>query len=194
MVLDALDAHGLTRDTIIFRTADHGELAFSHNLIEKCYTLYSEVVNLPLIISNPVMFPEPQVTDALWTQVDLTATIAELAGTEKIGVGVSQVPVLHNPKTQVRDDVVYFMDDAFGSSIPLTTPASHLRALLNDRYSYGVYFTATYAATSGDSVITAGGPYQLELYDNLNDPGSSTTFSLARARPSCHCGGRCTRD
>ncbi len=171
MVLDALDAHGLTRDTIIFRTADHGELAFSHNLIEKCYTLYSEVVNLPLIISNPVMFPEPQVTDALWTQVDLTATIAELAGTEKIGVGVSQVPVLHNPKTRVRDDVVYFMDDAFGSSIPLTTPASHLRALFNGRYSYGVYFTATYAGTLGDSAITTGGPYQLELYDNLNDPG-----------------------
>jgi len=170
-VLDALDAHGLTRETIIFRTADHGELAFSHNLIEKCYTLYSEVVDLPLIVSNPVMFPEPRTTDALWTHVDLTATIAELAGAQKIGVGVSQVPVLKNPKTKVRDDVVFFIDDAFGSEIPLTSPASHIRALLNDRYSYGLYFTATYAGTPGNSAITAGGPYQLELYDNLNDPG-----------------------
>jgi choline-sulfatase len=39
-VLDALDGHGLTNDTIVFRTSDHGELAFSHNLIEKCYTIY----------------------------------------------------------------------------------------------------------------------------------------------------------
>ena len=180
-VLDALDANGLADHTIIFRTADHGELAFSHNLIEKCYTLYREVIDLPLIISNPIMFPQPQVTNALWTHVDLTATIAELAGAQKIGVGVSQVPVLKNPRTSVRDDVVFFMDDAFGNPIPLTADASHIRALINDRYSYGLYFTATYAGTAGNSAITAGGPYQLELYDNLNDPGQLNNLLFSPA-------------
>jgi arylsulfatase A-like enzyme len=173
-VLDALDGHGLTDDTIIFRTSDHGELAFSHNLIEKSYSIYSEVVDVPLIISNPIMFPAPRVTNALWTHVDLTATIAELAGAKNIGVGVSQVPVLRNPKTKARDDVVFFWDDEFG--LALTGDASHIRALINDRYSYGLYFTATYAGTPGNSAITAGGPYQLELYDNLNDPGQLTNL------------------
>ncbi|HTR61942.1 MAG TPA: sulfatase-like hydrolase/transferase [Candidatus Binataceae bacterium] len=173
-VLDALDSHGLTDHTIIFRTSDHGELALSHNLIEKSYSIYREVVDLPLIISNPIMFPAPQVTDAQWSHIDLTATIAELAGAQKIGVGVSQVPVLRNPKTRVRDDVVFFWDDEFG--LTLTTDASHIRALINDRYSYGLYFTATYAGQPGNSAITAGGPYQLELYDNLKDPGQLTNL------------------
>lgn len=169
-VLDALDSNKLTNDTIIIRLGDHGELGLSHKLTEKCYTIYKEVVNVPLIFSNPVIFPEKQETNALWSHVDLVATVAELAGAEPIGVGVSQVPVLKNPQSEVRDSVVFAMDDQFGSKIPLTTDASHIRALIDRSYTYAVYFTASYAGTAGNSEISVTTPYQLELYDKQKDP------------------------
>lgn len=170
-VLDALDKHGLTDDTIILRTADHGELGLSHGLLEKAYCTYDEGLNVPLIVSNPKMFPQPRTTDAIWSHIDLTATLAELAGARKIGVGKSQVPVLKGERPSVRDVALFSFDDDFGPvGIELTDPASHIRALRTDRYTYGVYFTATYAGDQGSSVITAGPPYEYELYDNHQDP------------------------
>lgn len=49
-VLGALDQAGLTEDTIIIRTADHGELGLSHGMREKAYTVYEEMIHIPLII------------------------------------------------------------------------------------------------------------------------------------------------
>jgi choline-sulfatase len=184
-VLDGLDENGLTKSTIIFRTADHGEYGLSHGLIEKQYTAYREAINVPLIISNPVLFPEPRETDALWTHVDLTATIGELAGADRIGVGVSQVPVINDPRTSVRESSVFAMDDTLGSGSAvaelLTSPASHIRALIRARYTYAVYFTATYAGTPGDSSFSAGAPYQLELYDKQQDLGELNNLLCSRA-------------
>lgn len=170
-VLDALDRHRLTEDTVIFRTADHGELGLSHGLIEKAYCAYEEGLNLPLIVSNPRLFPEPRETRALWSHVDLTATLADLAGASPIGVGVSQAPVLRGQEISVRDAVLFSFDDIFEASIPLTSPASHIRALRTERHTYAVYFTASYASTPGCSeILSAGPPFQYELYDNHQDP------------------------
>ena len=60
-LLDALDARGLTDDTVILRTSDHGELAMSHGRMrQKFYNAYREALSVPLIVSNPRLFPEPQ--------------------------------------------------------------------------------------------------------------------------------------
>ena len=72
-ILDTLDATGLTDDTIIIRTADHGELGLSHGMREKAYTVYEEMIHIPLIISNPKLFPNPRTTDALYCHLDLLA-------------------------------------------------------------------------------------------------------------------------
>ncbi len=58
-ILDALDAHGLTERTIVFRLADHGELGLSHGMREKSYSAYEEIIHIPLVVSNPLLFPEP---------------------------------------------------------------------------------------------------------------------------------------
>lgn len=168
-VLDALDKNGLTDNTIIVATADHGELAMSHGLVQKSYSAYREVVNVPVIFSNPVLFPEPRETDAVFGAVDIAATIAELADADPIGVGKSQVPVLRDPSTSVRDGSVFAFDDIFGAR--LTSAASHIRALLKQRHTYAVYFTAEFAGEEGRSAITAKPPYQVELYDRREDPG-----------------------
>ena len=155
-LLDAMDEAGLTRDTIIIRTADHGELGLSHGLREKAYVAYDEAIHVPLTISNPELFPRPVSTDALYSHVDLAATMMELAGAPGIGVGKSQVPVLMDPGSSVRQDVLFAYDDHF--FLPLDTPSSHIRALIDARYTYAAYYSAD------------GGSFEYEMYDNLSDP------------------------
>ena len=155
-LLDAMDEAGLTRDTIIIRTADHGELGLSHGLREKAYVAYDEAIHVPLTISNPELFPRPVSTDALYSHVDLAATMMELAGAPGIGVGKSQVPVLMDPGSSVRQDVLFAYDDHF--FLPLDTPSSHIRALIDARYTYAAYYSAD------------GGSFEYEMYNNLSDP------------------------
>src|SRR4029079_13655256 len=85
-VLDALDARGLTEDTVIVRTSDHGELGMSHGRMrQKFYNVYRETLNVPLIVSNPRLYPEPQSTDALASLVDILPTLAAIGGSPEPG-------------------------------------------------------------------------------------------------------------
>lgn len=64
---------------------------------EKAYTVYEEMIHIPLIISNPKLFPNPRETDAFYCHLDLMPTIAELADVPEFaqyGKGVSIVPIL----------------------------------------------------------------------------------------------------
>lgn len=157
-VLDTLDATGLTQETVIVRTADHGELGLSHGLREKAYSAYEEMIHVPLCISNPRMFPVPQATNSIWSHVDLMATVCDLAGVAPPpNVGHSQFPVLFNPATSVRDSALFAFDDSFLNISPAQYN-THIRALRDQCYTYAVYFSQS------------GTPFEYELYDNLADP------------------------
>ena len=57
---------GLTNDTVIVRTSDHGELGMSHGRMrQKFYNIYRETLSVPLIVSNPWLYTRPVKTDAL---------------------------------------------------------------------------------------------------------------------------------
>jgi choline-sulfatase len=159
-VLDALDEHGLTDDTIILRLSDHGELGLSHGLREKSYTAYEEMIRVPLVVSNPQLYPEPVTTRAFYSHLDLLPTIAELAGISDFsayGHGTSVVPVLRDPGTSVQDSVLYSYDDVF--FLPTDPPGGHIRGLRSDDWTYAVYF-----ASDGSGLA-------YELYDLAADPG-----------------------
>jgi arylsulfatase A-like enzyme len=113
--LDALDANGLTEDTLIVRTSDHGELAMSHGgMREKSYNAYQETLNVPLIFSNPRLFPEGQTSDALAALVDLVPTLASLVGVTDPKVefqGRDLTPILADPESSVQDCVHFTSED-----------------------------------------------------------------------------------
>lgn len=161
-VLDKMESLGLMDETIIFRTADHGEMGLSHGLREKCYSVYEEMIHVPLVVSNPKMFPEPVETDAYYSHIDLLPTLSELAGAVSVGVGKSLVPVLTNPDTSVQDSVLFAYDDNF--VLPEKTPGSHIRALRYEDWTYAVYYSPD------------GSNIEFELYDNDNDPGQLTNL------------------
>jgi choline-sulfatase len=95
-LLDALgdpgDPRSLRSRTVVFRCSDHGEMGLSHGgLRQKAFNTYEETIHIPLVVSNPVLFPEPAETDALASLIDLVPTIARLAGVELDGSGADAI-------------------------------------------------------------------------------------------------------
>lgn len=174
-VLDTLDARPEVRDrTVIFRISDHGEMGMSHGgLRQKAFNAYEETLRVPLIVSNPVMFPAPVTTPALASLVDLMPTMAGLAEIPDPDAftfrGASLVPVIEQavtspsaPVADVQDTVMFTFDDenaAAADGQDIVKRPNHIRAVRDHRYKYAVYFDPAGVA-----------PPQAELYDLHVDP------------------------
>ena len=77
---------------------------------EKAYTVYEEMIHIPLIVHNPKLYPEPLETDAFYDHLDLLPTILDLAGVadpESYGIGKSIVPVIQDPSQSVQDHTLF---------------------------------------------------------------------------------------
>ena len=159
-ILDSLEKHDLLEDTIIVRTADHGELGLSHGMREKAYTVYEEMIHIPLIISNPTLYPSAQTTQAFYSHLDLIPTISDLIGfsvDHSNFQGVSQKPVILGKMDSVRDSTIFAYDDVY--LLPENTPSSHIRGFRYENWTYAVYFSPN------------GTGFEYELYDLDKDPG-----------------------
>jgi choline-sulfatase len=168
-VLDALAANGLTDDTVVIRTSDHGELAMAHGRWrQKFYNVYHETLSIPLIVSNPRLYPEPQATDSFAGLIDVLPTLAAIAGApepERYGFkGHDLSPILSDPKVGVQD-VMHFTyeDDVFP-----VKGAGFIRAIVEEGWKYAVYYDPF-----------DGAPVEYELYDLRNDPLEVTNLAHA---------------
>lgn len=171
-ILDALEKNGLIDNTIIIRTADHGELGLSHGMREKAYTVYEEMVHVPLIISNPKMYPSPQTTNSLYCHIDLMPTLAELAGIpnpSSYGKGVSIVPILKEASASVQDSILFTYDDLF--FLPASTPGGHIRAIREGDWTYAVYYSEN------------GSNFEYEMYNLKKDPGQLVNLLYGKVAP-----------
>jgi len=103
-VLAALDDAGLTRDTLVIFTADHGEGRGRHHLVTKNY-LYDEAVKVPLIFAWPGHVAEGHVDPTtLVSGLDVVPTVCDLIGVEPPPVvrGLSLRPLLERAGTLTR--------------------------------------------------------------------------------------------
>jgi choline-sulfatase len=107
-LLDVLDRRGLTENTLILFTSDHGEMAGDHDRFHKT-VFYDASVRVPLIAAWPGHVASGAVAPTLAETNDLPPTILEAAGVE---VGTTRVlgrslwPALRQPSATVRDDVL----------------------------------------------------------------------------------------
>lgn len=124
-VLDELDRQGLTEQTLILYTTDHG-IAFPHM---KC-NLYDTGIGVSLILKYPGNPSAGKVTDALVSQVDLYPTLCELLGIPKPEwlTGRSLLPVLNNEAEEVNDAVF--------SEVTYHAAAEPQRCVRTRRYKY----------------------------------------------------------
>ena len=167
-VLDALDRKGLTEDTLIIRTSDHGELGLAHGMREKFYNTYREALSVPLIFSNPKLFPTPQTTDAFASLVDILPTlvsVGDVPNPERYQFrGKDLTPILSDASASVQD-VLHFTyeDDVFNMK-----GANCIRAIIEKDWKYAVYYDPF-----------KGQPTEYEMYDLVKDRNETTNLAHA---------------
>jgi len=77
-ILDALEKRGMTENTYVFYSSDHGEMLGDHGLFTKS-VMYEASLRVPLIVAGPGIEGR-RISDALVELIDVNATICELAG------------------------------------------------------------------------------------------------------------------
>jgi arylsulfatase A-like enzyme len=175
-VIKALHASGGMDDTVIIRTADHGEMGGSHRAAGKGPMIYDEQLRMPLSISWPARFEHQGArTRALADSVDIVPTCLELAG---VADPVSRYPWLRGrslvdavekpAQTKGKDftvstcDEVWSPQDFAGQGTPWRR---HVRAALS-----GHFKVARYVAMDGKPQRELTDDQEYELYDLSEDP------------------------
>ena len=125
-ILEALgdpdDEDSLRSRTVIVRTSDHGEMGMSHGgLRQKMFNAYDETINVPLVVSNPVLFSEPAVSGApafLFTPwfalLGLGAILSRVVGMDlaqrpfwlRVGVNLAYLVVCLLPALALRNAIL----------------------------------------------------------------------------------------
>ncbi len=169
-VLDKLEETGLYDDTLIVRTADHGEMGLTHGgMRQKNFNFYEEATRVPLVYSNPKLYPKPLSTEALVSHVDFLPTLASLAAAPKKAranwQGEDYSKLVLQPKTAkpVQDYVVFTYDDVQSgqNNPPYPKAPNHIISIREGRWKLAKY----YAVEPKKPV-----PPQWEMYDLKTDP------------------------
>lgn len=100
-LLATLDDLGIAEDTIVVYTADHGDYAVEHGLMEKAPGICSDAITrIPLLMRTPAgastTYPPGVIRGEIVEAVDLAPTLCELAGLDPMTTadGASLVPLL----------------------------------------------------------------------------------------------------
>jgi choline-sulfatase len=166
---DPSDPDSVRSRTLVFRCADHGEMGLSHGgLRQKAFNAYEETIHVPLVVSNPVLFPKPAGSDALVSLVDVLPTIAAIAGTHLDGrakgrdlapiiatraepererlerTEVDLRPILSHPSPaeSVQDEIHFTYDDHQAATAlqDVSGQPNRIRAVRTDRAKFALYF------------------------------------------------------
>ena len=88
----------LLDNTLIFVTADHGEMLGDHGQYFNHGTCWESVIRVPLIIRFPKIFPQNKTISQLTSLIDIVPTILEIAGIDSPSYieGKSLLSLLHN--------------------------------------------------------------------------------------------------
>jgi len=166
---DPGDPRSLRARTVVVRTSDHGELGLSHGgLRQKMFNAYEETIHIPLVVSNPILFPRAAETDALASHVDLVPTLLGLAGASRDGLtfdGVDLAPILARhaapdrdaleaagvdmtglardapPAERVREEILFTYDDHQAATAQTDAPGqpNRIRCIRDGRWKYAAY-------------------------------------------------------
>lgn len=89
-VISEMEALGLTDNTRIVYTSDHGEAAGNHGVLGKA-NHYEHALGVPLLMAGPGI-PEGRVSDQFASHVDLFPTFAEAMGVELNAAADADLP------------------------------------------------------------------------------------------------------
>ncbi len=179
-VLDVIEAPRqgkppLSESTIIFHFADHGEMGLSHGgMRQKMFVAYEEAIRVPIIVSNPILFPQPRTSDALVSLIDILPTVATLAQVpdmEKYDLrGVDFSPIIENPDIEsVQEDILFTFDDVRAGTPgidQLVDPPNRIYCIREKNWKFVKYYD-----------IDGNVAPEYEMYDLVNDPNETENLA-----------------
>jgi len=107
-IIDALDGEGLSEQTLVIYTTDHGDMCGGHGMIDKHFIMYDDVMRVPLILSWPGRLPAGQECDSfVVSALDLASTFLDVAGVAipETFQGQSLLPLLKGEAASTRPDI-----------------------------------------------------------------------------------------
>lgn len=166
LLMDALKASGLDKNTIIVLWGDHGWHLGDHGMWCK-HTNFEQATRSPLIIAAPG-FRGNQKTESLSEFVDVFPTLCELMGlkTPDELPGKSLVSVLRKPAERVKNYAV--------SQYPRSNDKVMGYAIRTDRYRYVAWFEQDFRK---NPVRADSKPMVTELYDYGKDPNETANVA-----------------
>jgi len=82
-IFDSLDRHGLSDDTLIILTSDHGESMGEHGFYFDHFEVYDTTIHVPLIMKHPKGLPKgKRVDELIQTTVSIAPTVLNQFGIE----------------------------------------------------------------------------------------------------------------
>ena len=166
-VIRSLRATGLLDNTLMIRTADHGEMGLAHGgMRQKNFNFYEETLRVPLVYSNPRLFRQPRRSNALVSHVDFLPTLASLFAAPRSArahwQGVDYSRKILDPKSRSPQDYVVFTYDDYQSGQangPYPKPPNHIVSLRERRWKLAKYYD-----------VHGRTREQWEMYDLKADP------------------------
>ncbi|HEX2528309.1 MAG TPA: sulfatase-like hydrolase/transferase [Geminicoccus sp.] len=178
-MMEVLHKEGLVDDTLVIRTSDHGEMGLAHGgMRQKMFNFYEEALRVPLVYSNPRLYPKPLRSEALVSHVDFLPTMAGFAGAiqRRIWEGVDYSHLLRHPHGPAPQDHVLFTYDDIraGQNVAqLVAPPNRIVSIREGRWKLARYY-------DGDGNV----PDQWEMYDLLKDPLETNNLARPGYRPT----------
>jgi arylsulfatase A-like enzyme len=131
---------------------------------------------VPLVYSNPKLFPKPVQSDALVSHVDFLPTLASLAAAPKgaranwQGRDYSKLVLNPSSNGSVQDYVVFTYDDfqSGQKSPPYPKPPNHIVSVREGRWKLAKYYD-----------VEGKRPPQWEMYDLKTDPLEKTNLAFS---------------
>ena len=149
VILDKLDALGLTQNTLVLFASDHGDFLGQHGLVHKAIHHYEDLVKVPLIASMPGVIPQDTRSSALQSLVDVAPTVLSFAGlpVPRVMTGLDMKSEWMGETDALRDHVI-----VENRHNPTTM---FMKTYVEERYKMTLHFKQSYG----------------EIYDLQEDPG-----------------------
>jgi arylsulfatase A-like enzyme len=163
-LIHELDRRGLTQNTFIIFTSDHGELLQEHGMIGHRNALYRQLIRVPFIVSKPGSIPAGMRVETPVTISALPATVMELLGwgDQRMFPGPSLVELWKNP----------------GSHPDWPYPLSELARFVYSKPSWPCHYGSLQSMVTGKWHYIFHEKFGAELYDWQSD--ESETHNLAK--------------
>ncbi len=165
-LLDTLDELGLSKNTIVVFSSDHGETMCSHGLQDAKNSPYFESMNVPLLVRYPDRL-KPRIVDYLLSSPDIMPTLLGLSNlsqqipNEVQGTDFSQAMLTNQPDKSLPDGALYIrnMDGPPDQDGKVRTYVPVARGIKTHRYTLSLTIDKENKQLK-----------EVLLFDDLDDP------------------------